>query len=446
MTDAVSNGPRYCVIGAGAAGMATARRLRDGGFAFDCFEKTDRVGGHWHTDYECLHLITARDVSGFEGHPMPASFPHFPSRDQIVAYLESFAREFGLYEHIKFNTEVTKVSPHGAAGDDGWQVELANGETRRYAGVIVCNGHLWDPLKPEYPGSFDGKEMHSVEYHNLGDLEGDRVLVVGAGNSGCDIAVELAQARKETYVSMRTGQLFQPKTIFGRPRALLRIAKLPARLNELATVALMHVTHGPPSRYGMPTPRSWWLRDTRPVVNSQLLHWVHHGRVTVVPGIHRLEGDSVRFADGSIRPVDTIVWATGFKVTFPFLDESLVRRRDGVPLRHAATTLPVGLERLYYVGLGAPRGAQLPTYDVEARLVAQMLPLKERSNVSLSREFARHEDPEWRIDMMPHEWRAQVVRAEKLLRRLGERAAVAVPPHAAEPANTSLSDLVPMER
>jgi cation diffusion facilitator CzcD-associated flavoprotein CzcO len=403
------------VIGAGAAGMATVRRLRADGFDFDCFEKTDRVGGHWHTDYACLHLITARDVSGFEGHPMPAAFPHFPSREQVVGYLEGYADRFGLRESITFGAEVVRASPLGAAGDDGWEVELAGGDTRRYDGVIVANGHLWDPLVPEYPGEFAGRAMHSVEYRDHGDAEGDSVLVVGAGNSGCDIAVELAHARKQTFVSMRKGRLFQPKTLFGRPRAVLRMARLPPRLNELATVGLMHVAHGPPSRYGMPSPRSWWLRDSPPVVNSQLLHWVHHGRVTIVPAISRLDGDSVVFADGSSRRVDTIVWATGFKVTFPFLDEALVQRRDGVPLRYAATTVPAGLERLYYVGLGAPRGAQLPTYDVGARLVARMLPIKERHDVSLSERFAGLEAPEWRIDMLRHEWQGQVARTEKVL-------------------------------
>lgn len=442
----VGSTPRYCVIGAGASGLATIRELRDRGVEFDCFEKTGRVGGHWHTDYECLHLITARDVSGFEGYAMPDSFPPFPSRAQVVEYLESYAAVHGLYDCINFHTEVEELTPLGPAGAEGWVVRTSDGDQRRYQGVIVCNGHLWDPLIPTYPGEFTGKVLHSGTYHDLSDIEGERVLVVGAGNSGCDIAVELAHARKETLVSMRTGQLFQPKTLFGRPRAVLPLAKLPPRLNELATVALMHVMHGPPSRYGMPTPASWWLRDTRPVVNSQLLHWIHHGRVTIAAGIDRFAGNTVHFVDGSSREIDTLVWATGFNVTFPFLDDGLLAWRAGVPLRHAATTVPVGLDRLYFVGLGAPRGAQLPTYNIEARLVAQMLRISERTSVSFHKEFGQREQPEWRIDMMPHEWRGQVKRAEQLLGRLAQGTGLDVPPHDKEPGATALSDLVPVER
>lgn len=410
--------PEYCVIGAGAAGLATIRGLRDRGFAFDCFEQTDRVGGHWHTDYECLHLITPRDTSGFVGYPMPSSYPHFPSRQQVVDYLESFACNQRLYEHITFDTTVASVTPMGPAGTEGWKVRLASGEERRYRGVVVCNGHLWDPLLPDYPGTFSGKSIHSSAYHNLDDVEGDRVLVVGAGNSGCDIAVEIAQARLSASVSMRSGQLFQPKTLFGRPRALLGIAKLPPRLNELATVALMNVVHGSPRRYGMPAPPSNRLGDSRPVVNSQLLHWIHHGRVAVVPGIEALDGRTVHFTDGSSREFDTIVWATGFNVTFPFLDSRLLSWRNGVPLRYAATTVPAGLENLYFVGLGAPRGAQLPTYDLETELVANMLRLHEQQDIALAAEFARTEQPEWRIDMLPHEWKRQLQHARRLVGRL----------------------------
>src|SRR5436190_21410608 len=123
---------RYCVIGAGAAGLAALHVLRVQGFAVDCFERTDRVGGHWHTDYESLHLITSRDVSGFDGYLMPGRYPVYPSRDQMREYLESFARDHGLYEQITFNTEVTSVEPVGAAGEDGWVVSASDGARQEY--------------------------------------------------------------------------------------------------------------------------------------------------------------------------------------------------------------------------------------------------------------------------------------------------------------------------
>src|SRR5690242_21782436 len=130
------NAPRYCVIGAGAAGLGALHVLTSQGFDVDCFERTDRVGGHWHTDYESLHLITSRDVSGFEGFPMPAEYPVYPSRDQMRAYLEAFADRFELRRRITFGTEVTGVHPEGAAGEDGWWVETSDGRRTRYDGVL----------------------------------------------------------------------------------------------------------------------------------------------------------------------------------------------------------------------------------------------------------------------------------------------------------------------
>src|SRR5690349_24476076 len=122
---------RYCVVGAGAAGLAAVQVLTRQGFAVDCFERTDRVGGHWHTDYESLHLITSRDVAGFEGHPMPREYPVYPSRDQMRAYNESFADRFDLRRHVSFATEVTRAAPERSARARGRRVETLDGRRSR---------------------------------------------------------------------------------------------------------------------------------------------------------------------------------------------------------------------------------------------------------------------------------------------------------------------------
>ena len=187
---------RYCVIGAGAAGISALQQLRQAGYDVDCYEKTDRVGGHWHTDYDALHLITSRDMTGFEDFPMPAHYPHFPRRDQVREYLESYARAHGHSDLIRFNTAVTSVDPittDGPIGSAGWTVTLDTGERFDYDGVLVANGHLWDQKVPTVPGEFTGTQIHSGSYRNTGDIDGTRVLVVGAGNSGCDLAVDAAQ-------------------------------------------------------------------------------------------------------------------------------------------------------------------------------------------------------------------------------------------------------------
>ncbi|MEU9823049.1 flavin-containing monooxygenase [Pseudonocardia alni] len=430
--------PRYCVIGAGAAGLATVRALRDAGVEFDCFERSEHVGGHWNTDYEALHLISARDVSAFRGHPMPGDYPYYPSRLQVVDYLNDFADAYDLRRHIMFGVEVVRAEPVDPDGRTGWTVTLGDGTERHYAGVVVANGHLWDPRTPEVAGEFTGTVLHSSDYHDVGDVTGDRVLVVGTGNSGCDIAVDVAQDRRHAYVVMRSGQLFQPKSFFGRPRANLPIAKLPPLLAELATVALTRIVNGGAAEYGMPAPRSWRLKDSPPIVNTQLLHWIQHGRIEIVPTIERFDDDKVVLTDGRVLAVDTVIWCTGFHVSLPFLDESLVPRRDGIPLRHAATVLPPTVEGLFYIGLCAPRGGQFPFYDVQAELLVDMIALRERGDVALSREFAAREEPEWRLDVMPHLWFAQVERTRKHLAAL----AAALPTRAGSPAGTTPSSKV----
>ena len=168
------------------------------------------------------------------------------------------------------------------------------------------------------------------------------MLVVGAGNSGCDLAVDAAMAGRETTVSVRSGLMFQPKTLYGRPRSELPLlGRLPVRLQERVTRALIDVAIGRPERYGLPAPATRNLHRNKPVVNGQLLHFIHHGRVRVAPAITRFDGHDVHFADGSVRAFDTIVYATGFKASLPFLEPGLLPSAGGVPLRVAGMTLPV---------------------------------------------------------------------------------------------------------
>ena len=356
-------------------------------------------------------------------------------------YIMGFAAHHGLGSHIRFNTAVTSARPLDATGLAGWEVTTSDGERRIYDGVIVANGHLWDPFVPDYPGRFAGRVLHSGRYRNADDLHGDRVLVVGAGNSGCDLAVDAAQAGRATSVSVRNGLIFQPKTLYGRPRSELPLlARLPIRAQERVTRALIDVAVGRPERYGLPAPATRNLHRNRPVVNAQLLHFIHHGRVRVAPGIERFDGHDVHFTDGTTRAFDTVVYATGFKVTLPFLDSAPLQRADGVPLRVAGMTLPIGVERLYFIGLAAPRGPQLPVYSAQARLVAKFLTAQERAAVELSARFARGARPEARIDIPRHEWQRDMDRTQRrvdrMLRRTRARANAPQPSETSDPGRS----------
>ena len=431
---------RYCVIGAGAAGISALQVLRDAGYEVECFEKTERVGGHWHTDYDALHLITSRDMTSFEDFPMPAEFPHFPRRDQVRSYIESFAEHHGHYGLITFGTEVVSVTPEpagdGPTGSCGWRVVTTRGDEGVFDGVLVANGHLWSAHVPTVPGTFAGQQLHSSTYANVGQLEGRRVLVVGAGNSGCDIAVDVAQHRLDVDVVVRKGIHFQSKAYFGVPRAEVPfLAGLSPDEQDLASRLMARVSLGTPTDYGLPAPDATTLADGPVTVNDLLLYWIHHGRIGVRPGIERLDGSTVHFADGSTGDYDVILWATGFDVSLPFLDDHLVAWRDGAPVRRAGGILPEGVEKLYFVGLIAPRGPQIPVYGTQTHLVARMIALHLAAGprgLALANYFARLQEPETRIDVVRAKWNDDMADTERLLAAL-EAAPVAVgqvPAHA----------------
>jgi cation diffusion facilitator CzcD-associated flavoprotein CzcO len=419
--------PRYCIIGAGAAGVSALQQLRQAGYHAECFEKTGRVGGHWHTDYEALHLITSRGMTCFEDFPMPAGYPHFPRRDQVRAYIESYAACHGLYDVINFSTEIVSITPqaggHGPVGSNGWRVVSSRGDEGVFDGVLVANGHLWDPYVPPVTGEFTGRQLHSGEYGDVTDLEGDRILVVGAGNSGCDLAVDVAQHRLEADIVVRTGIYFQPKTYFGRPRQEVRFLQefSPAE-QDLINRLLARVSIGQNTDYpGLPAPAASSLAAGPVTVNDLLLYWIHHGRVRVVPGISRFAGQTVHFCDGTARDYDSIVWATGFNVRLPFLDDQLIAWNDKVPLRYAGGILPAGAEKLYFVGLIAPRGPQIPIYGAQAKVIARMIALHEAAGVgglALSAYVAERQEPETRIDVVRHVWLDQLADTERMLSAL----------------------------
>ena len=339
----------------------------------------------------------------------------------MLAYIHDYAAARDLARDVTLSTAVQRIEPERSA----WRVTTGDGETRRYAAVVVANGHLHEPAQPSLPG-FTGRQLHSATYRSPDDVAGSRVLVVGSGNSGCDIAVDCAQrVALRTTISIRTGHLFQPKTFAGKPRGELWVMRLPPRLQDRALRLLIRSAVGRPQDYGLPRPATWSLADQKPVVNTQLLHWIHHGRIAVAPGIAGADGLAVEFADGRREEFDTIVWCTGYDVVIPFLDHALLPWQDGVPLRTAGCVLPKrGPGRLYFVGLAAPRGPQLPVYSRQAALVARMIRVQERLADPLAETFTSHGAAEHRIDIIRSVWQAQIAQAESVIGRLeaGERA------------------------
>jgi Flavin-binding monooxygenase-like len=387
---------RHCIIGAGYAGNGVAKAFADADIPYDQLERNAYVGGNWADGvYDSTQIISSRDSTQYADFPMPREYPDFPSREQVLDYLNAYVDRFGLRDRIEFETDVVRCKPLRPRGTGGWRVELHSGEVREYAGVVVANGHHWAKRYPRYPGEFSGHTLHSKDYRRPEDLEGERVLVVGAGNSGCDIAVEAARELGHAEISMRRGYWFLPKSIFGIPTAELDQPWFPVCAQRLFLRAMLPIVFGRYERYGLQRP-DHRLFDKHPTVNSQLLYALRHGRIRARPDIERLDGHAVHFADGSSSQFDTIVWATGFHINFPFLDRDLFEWRDGAPERVAGMLAP-GIAGLYVFGVLQPRGGAGPLITAGSRLLAEMVQVQARLDHPLSDDLARVDRPDARM-------------------------------------------------
>jgi len=371
-------GQRYCVIGAGSSGITVAKNFKQAGIAFDVFEREDGVGGNWYygksnsSIYRSTHLISSKPLTEYTDFPMPAEYPDYPSQEQVLEYFRSYVRHFDLQAHIAFNTSVERVE---RAEDGHWDVTLSTGETRRYAGVVICNGHNWLPKYPDYPGEFTGAKVHSGEYKTPEALVGKRVLVIGAGNSGCDIAVESAQNATQTFHSTRRGYHYMPKYFLGRPvdqtgEQLLEL-HVPLGVRRLVGKFVYRLTVGDLSRFGVPRP-DHKLFETHPIVNSQMPYYVGQGDILPKPDVKEYQGDRVIFGDGSSEQVDVIVYATGYRIVFPFMDTAHLNWRHDHPSLYLNVFHPE-YDNLFVVGLIQPDSGQWGLEDYQAQAVAAFI-------------------------------------------------------------------------
>lgn len=368
---------KYCIIGAGSSGLAAAKNLESLDIPFDVLEREDDVGGLWNYGkpfsavYRSTHLISSKPLTEYTDFPMPAEYPDYPSHWQVLEYMRHYARAFDLYPHIQFKTKVEEIRP----AEHFWEVTLDSGETRRYRGVIIANGHLWDPKFPDYPGRFDGVILHSKNYKTPEGLRDKRVLVVGAGNSGCDIAVESAQNAARTFHSVRRGYHYIPKYLFGKPADQINEVslklRLPVSVRRAANGALLRLLQGKPENFGLPKP-DHKLFETHPIVNSQIFYYLGHGDIIPKPDVQELRGDRVRFKDGSEEEIDVIIYATGFNITIPFLDKAHLNWRNGHPAFYLNVFHP-HYDNLFLAGFIQPDSGQWGLVDYQTQLIARFI-------------------------------------------------------------------------
>jgi hypothetical protein len=368
----------WCIIGAGPCGLAAQKNFRQAGIPYVAFERDDDVGGAWNAAaksarvYDSAHLISSKRLTEYVDFPMPDDYPAYPSAKQAHAYLRSYADAFELRDSIRFQTSVLSA----VRSEGGWLVRTdRDAEPIRFAGLVIANGHHWDPLIPEWPGEFSGDIFHSRDYREPSKFAGKRVLVVGAGNSGCDVAVEACQVAERVVHSLRRGYHVLPKFLLGKPidlcgERLLRW-RLPLWLRRRIAGAASRISLGSPARFGVPAP-DHALFEAHPIVNSQWLYFLGHGRIAVKPQVERFAGDLIRFADGSEEAFDDVVMATGYRVSFPFLDEEELPRPNGAPDLYL-NAFDRTRDDLIVIGMIQPDSGLWGLADLQSRLAAEYL-------------------------------------------------------------------------
>jgi len=424
-----SAAPRICVIGAGPSGLTTLKNVLSVGLRdVVCFEESDAIGGNWvfreETDrmsvYEATHIISSKKLSGFDDFPMPRDYPDFPSQRQLLAYFEGYADRFGLRPYIRLKTRVTQTRPMTGGK---WLIQLQGPDgpaEESFDYLLVCSGHHREPSVATYPGYFTGQSLHSCAYRRAEPFRDKHVLVVGAGNSACDIAVDISRVARSTCISMRRPAYIIPKLIWGYPvdvfYAFFRFLPKPVVPSVLRLLLRVHI--GPYEWYGLQAPAGTPL-NTHPTLNSSILEALRHGRVLARLGIDRFEDDKVHFKDGRMERFDAIVWGTGFRISFPFLPSSVVdwdtTRRPPLYLKMMHRSLP----SIFFIGLFQPIGCIWNLADYQARIaVEQITGQLERPRDIEGRIADEMAAPHWRfgdsprhaIEVDAHDFRRELLR------------------------------------
>jgi hypothetical protein len=389
---------RICIVGAGPAGLALARACVRHGLSFDVYERHSDVGGIWDPEnpgspiYDSAHFISSKTQSHYVDFPMPDDYPDYPSGKQILNYIRSFAVAYGLYQHVIFNMEVTRAELAGRT----WHVTLSSGETKTYCALVCATGTNWLPNMPDYPGTFAGEMRHAVTYRSQAEFLGKRVLIVGGGNSACDIASDAASVAQSTAISLRRGYHFVPKHLFGVPADVFASGgpHLPMWLQQRVFAAILKILTGDLTRFGLQKP-DHRLFESHPILNTQVLHHMAHGRIRARPDVARFDGDTVHFTDGSHDDFDLVLCATGYRWEIPFVDPSLLRWKSHKPDLYM-NLLSRDHRELYGLGYMETNGGAYKLFDEMADFTARAIAARNDNGSVAQRldKLARSDTPD----------------------------------------------------
>jgi len=371
---------QIALIGAGPSGLAGARAMQKAGVPFQGFEAWSDVGGLWNienprsTVYASAHLISSKTTTEFSEFPMPAGTPDYPGHAELLAYFRAYAAHFALKRHFRFGTRVLKVEPMSDAADTLWRVTIQTEdgaeETALYKGVVIANGTLAEPNMAAFEGHFSGELLHTSAYKSPTQFSGKRVLIVGAGNSGCDIAVDAVHYAQSIDLSVRRGYYFVPKYVFGIPADTVGgKLTLPPWLKQKIDGTVLKWFTGDPVRFGFPRP-AYKMYESHPVVNSLILYHLGHGDARIRADVARLDGATVHFRDGTQGEYDMLLAATGYKLHYPFIDDALLNWQGMAPRLYLNIFSP-RFERLAVLGMVEASGLGWQGRYEQAELIAR---------------------------------------------------------------------------
>lgn len=373
---------RYGIIGAGPAGLAIARVFAKAGIAFDILEKHSAVGGIWDIAneggpmYHSANFISSRDLSAYHGFPFPEGTAEYPRRDEVQSYLASYAEHFDLMRHVRFGTQVSSIEKAGAGGSERWDVHAVDGGIHRYKGLVLASGFQWVPNMPNFPGMdrFQGTCIHAIKYRKPDIFQDKRVLIVGFGASAVDIADEASRTASDVHMSIRSPAYVIPKHLFGVPTDVWANGSgsfpMPERAKKWLFRKLLHTLHGDLRRFGMPAPDHEIL-DKPPVLSSQLIPNLSHGRLKIKPHVREMHAGGVTFVDGQSGAYDVVVLCTGYRECWPYAapDILLDASRESLFMnvfspRH---------ENLYVAGLLRSNRGGFWMFEVQGEMIASAI-------------------------------------------------------------------------
>ena len=349
------------IIGAGPAGLATAGRMRKAGLDFTLIEQTDQIASSWHNHYDGLHLHTVNQLSHLPHLPFPEGYPLYVSKEDLISYYQQYAKTFDI--HPVLSQKVTRL----AQTDDAWKVDTEAGTSYAAQNVIVATGINRIPKLPTWEGQdqFEGQIIHAKSYKNAEPYKGRKVLIVGMGNTGAEIALHFARQGDKPHVSLRGPVHFLPRDINGRPTQLtaLMLAKIPFGLGDSLGSFIRKIVVGDLSKYGISTPKLSPTKQLKvtgrtPVVDIGTLEQIKKRNITILPDIERFGVREVQFTNGETKPFDLVILATGYYAQIDdFMDDAAdFVNKDGLPSQAVFDSTHKGL---YFLGFNnyVPGGA-----------------------------------------------------------------------------------------